>query len=291
MGTGASRWILALLATIACGVIALPSAVAAEIRASFSPAEVSGVPPWRASYRVELTTGDVEERYEVSPPTASPRLEGLGTLEYETFAHADPVAFLFCAGEPGAFLHAPVGAIPFDTYILTLPPNTTSALVVDKTIWHYPWPRDDLSYAMSLRPINADGTRGDFQELRFDGPRLNVLRGVEIKFNRPYGPRHQAAGSRNAVPLIGRTSPPIPGQLLELRVFYLPAPASEWPADSRSRRLAVVRVRAGGSFSYRGWRPSEPGRYLVYALYRPQADGFAKDRSQCPVVVQIPERT
>jgi hypothetical protein len=258
---------LLLLGTITACALAGP-APAAEVRTSFSPAAVSGPPPWTATYRVDFTTGAEEEKFEA---TAVDRLEGPGRLELIQPLHGDVFG---CLG-PGVFRHRPLRPVPFDTYLLTVPPRTTSTLVFSKTVFHYPWPGEDLSFKTYVTPVAPDGTHGARQTVTVAGPDMNVPRGVLIELSRSPSP---------STILKGIAKPPVDGRAIELRAFRQAPGVTQVP--TRSRHLAVVHTNADGQFAYR-FRPQLPGKYSIYALVRADPPDFAMDRSPCPAFYSV----
>ena len=281
-----------LISAAAAAFGAAPARAEATYRATVSPSVIE-FPRTRAlAYRLEVATGDRAERLElelVEPsyrprggfePVGSPldlgepRLEGPGRLVVDSIGTLD-----FAAGCFRGFLRT-----SFPRYRLELPARSRSIVVVKADVSRDPpWPRTKYGVTFKI-------DRGRLK-VHSSRPRVTGRRGVQIRlwtrprmrsfFALPNFGEGRPLRRMSALSIRGRTDPPLPRQLISLRVGYDRRGRYQAFPPERSRLLARVRVDGRGRFQYR-WRPPLVGRYQLFARYRRQRARMASDIS-CPL--------
>ena len=274
-------------------LLAVPAAAPAadpEFRATVSPDRVVWSQTTELTYRVEATTGEQPERFDLVagargafvgfdgqahgslliPSGDGASLEGPGSLRVGFSSHGDPIP---C---PGSGLPQRHGGLFYEqTFELRLPARSTSTLVFRASVVRdAPWPRD--SYAAVLRAANPfeEGTLASPVDIPVAAPEPGGRTGVRLAIATDPASAECATPPRidgRPITVSGRSDPPLAGQ--RVRLHYVP------PGQRSPVTLADVPVRDDGTFEYRNWRPRDPGVYEVAATYVSQRPELTDDFS------------
>jgi hypothetical protein len=247
------------------------SASAAQIYPSFSPAVLRGTPPWTTTYLFEIHTGRQPEHLNFAG-WGSFSLDGPGQLTPVTDA-------LFSAAWSCAFGRGSgVSGVSTATYYhLDLPPETSTVLVAHITR-RYPFGvGETIGYGFEMVSTSAAWTprdgRGEMTPIDVGAPVIATGREPWLYAERAHAKAVPATGG--PVPLIGRASPAMAGQLVEIRY------TTRWPPVWMP--LARVRVQLGGVFGYSKWVPTQPGLYSITASFISHDARFVSTESgSCP---------
>lgn len=245
-----------LLAVVFLALASAP-AHAAEVYPSVSPQVLRGPAPWRVDYSFEFDAGPVAERIGLSIDSSNgfypePVLDGPGTL-------SSGAAMLLGGGRTCAsgFGDIDFGVSGGGNWTLALPAGARTIVRVPVRI----------SRRFGLDEQRADDVRFyvDGTQVSIAGPELAVSREVPLSVGFKLPARLTYAQPGQRVPIVGHTSPMLAGQAIDIRAAhsvgrYVSKPQYVLP-------VARVRVAADGSFKFRDWRPTTPGRWSVSAFY------------------------
>ena len=290
------------------GVALLASAATAStamadvgLVARSSPARVTGQPPWTGKYRLDITAGDlgaiaqvyVADGYAgVASVGLSLKLSGAAIDRGRQAGSATGplVADPFSPGGYGPCLEHARASGGFTAVIVAVPPHSTGSVEASQVLAMPPWPGDSLGFRFRVDPVAAPPgyeTVPSSRVIALGGPRLDVARGVRIRFTSPrprYGSDTErpsastTVGAGRRVAIRGSTRPSLRGQTLRLTEARSPA--------GRSGTIARVRVGRSGRFRYDRWMPAGGGPHFLNAAYRSRRPSLASTRTRCgPVVV------
>jgi hypothetical protein len=260
---------LALAATVVTCLVSPAAASAVAVHASSSPAVIDGLPPWTATYSLELDSGPVDENVIVAASETLVSVSGAAKLVSDGLVFADYFP------PPGCSLALPwQSATLLHNIRLELPGGTASVVTMSSTRSAFPARTDDLSYQFRVSTIRPDETTSDPITVSLPGPKIMLPRRPGLKLRSPDVPRYGALVEHGSVRIRGTTDHLLAGQ----RVDLLYTANINW--IGRPKLIARVRVRSDGSFRYR-WTPPRSGRYSVEARYRSQDRRFASTFSQC----------
>jgi hypothetical protein len=260
---------LALAATVVTCVVSPTAASAVVVHASSSPAVIEGLPPWTATYSLELDAGPVDENVIVAASETLVSVTGAAKVV------SDGIAFADYFPAPGCSLDLPwQSRTLLHNVRLELPAGTASVVTMSSTRSEFPAMSDNLSYAFRVSTIRPEETTSDPITISLPGPKITLPRRPPLKVRSPDVPRYGALVEHGPVRIRGTTDRLLAGQRVEL----LYTANISW--IGRPKLIARVRVRSDGSFRYR-WTPPRSGRYSVGARYRSQDRRFASTVSQC----------
>lgn len=279
-----------MLALALAPALLLPAtARAADPRfsATVSPDRVVFGETAELEYRVQVTTGEDPERFEIDatggsafdgqgsllfPSGGQPRLEGPGTLSLGVSYHGDVFP---CSRSALPTRHGTL--ISTQLFELDLPARSTSTLVFAATPSQAaPWPGDRFELLLTARNPFRVGTLDRALPIPVASPVPAGREGVRLELVTEPSSSGSACGKVGVlrdgpVTIRGTSDPPLGGQTV--LPHYVP------PGRLDPVALARVPVAADGTFSYRGWRPRRAGRYELAAAYTAQRPGRADDFS------------
>jgi hypothetical protein len=271
------------------------AAVAANVRAEIvfeatvQPNEISSLQTRELGYRLRMTTGGRHERFRVrveqpvwdpvsawrpnglaAVPDCSRRplvLRGRGRLT-DTACEPRPARDPGC-GRGGSFWRL--------SGEVALPAHSTSTLVARFLTAGPPLLRTDYRASFVVGGGRNDTLTG-VQRIRPPTPAVLGPFGAHITLatrpGTPYFPGRRRFRRGTTINIRGRAERSLAGEMIRLRYTYL-APRGA----SRQLTFARVRIDGRGRFGYRGWRPSRPGSYRLYAAYRPRSRDRTSDQS------------
>jgi hypothetical protein len=231
------------------------------------------------TYAVSVTAGPSDENVVLDSPMAL-TLDGPAEITLTSIA-AGALAAPRC---PGGSLPPHASAGPFNvsqwSYSLRLPANTTSVLSGQRHLRPVPWARDiasDLGAQFTLKTGPAGTT---IAMLTAPIPRYDGLRGVRMVLHAAApivsGRARVRAGS--SLLLSARVFAPLAGDRITL--------VARGPSPAHPHVIARPTVTNDRTIRYR-WRPRGPGQYVISAVYDKPRAGYVRDRTDCPLVVQV----
>jgi hypothetical protein len=282
----------ALLAAALLAGTAAQSRAAVAFEATVEPGEISFLETRELSYRLRMTTGGREERFDVRveqagwdplPGRGPPGfaivpdcfrqplvLEGPGSLA-DTVCVPRPVRDGVCGRGGGLWeLRAE----------LTLPAHSSSTLVARFLTAGPPLRRTDYRATFAVGGGQGDTLAGD-QEIRPSAPAVLPPFGTHVTLatrpSTPYFFRFPALRRfrrGRAIHIRGRTERSLRGQTIALRYQHTPP-----GRRTRQRTLARVQIDDRGRFGYRGWRPRGRGLYRLSAVHLPESSSRVSQES------------
>ena len=268
-------------------------AVAADVTASVTPTTLAGPPPWTVTYKFELRSGPMPEpvMFEVGGFT-----QGSVRPEFSISVSPGEQALQPMPGLAGGRVNlCPGRRGRVETHDrsmnegILLPANAVTTVTVS-VVRRLPLGLADtslgyffqLSPAVDLRPEGSGVPQlfeaGPYVPISTRQPRFHVPRTVPLSMAPPVDPGSTLFSGKR-LPLMGRTTPRLAGQRIELRY------TRSWPAVWH--RFAGVTVQKDGSFAYPSWRPRVPGLYTVMPYYRSQDARFLSSEPACGATFEV----
>ena len=256
---------LALLA-----LLALPSAALANpsITVSSSRDGSTARLPAKVKHRLTLTAGVAAEELTVTVSPSARLVVGGDAQAVRPPETGVGPSVATCPGRWSRFHRAyrDSGTVQ-DHVTLTIAPGATAFVEATVELVRAPWADETLDATWFVEP--AQGRAFDVVS---NAPLYNGPLGVEVTF--------QATRALDGHYVVaGTTEPQVESGHVELWAFA--------PRRERATRIARVRVRDDGSWSFNRFLPTRRGRWELYARYRTAGRAYANDASECGTYVRV----
>jgi hypothetical protein len=256
---------------------AAPPARAVEFHPSASPQVLTGKPPWRIRYAVELDSGPAPETIEMNFDSWPAEITGAASVTNEATVDVFRGGRIGCptAAPPNLLWRPPVG---YEQDLLALPPNSATIVSLSFVLDHYPRLTDTFGETFNANVVTADGTRTALPPIDIAGPTVAVPYTLSLGLGFPGTPGSlHKPGQR--LRLVGRADPRVAGQVAEFRY-------TARGHRRTSRSIGRGRIGGDGSFSS-SWTLPRPGIYDVSVRYQSQDSRFVTSAGECEVPVVV----